>query len=78
MEAYGGAVQRIAGAIPYELAAARPRLKHHGLLRIGHSAKWPGLTTPGFALGEPGVYLQVNDVDARAGWQPVANSSNQA
>ena len=66
MDAYGSAVKRTAGclsgrraasgAIPYELAAGRPRPKHHSLLQIGHSAKWPGLTKPGFAQGEPGVF----------------------
>jgi branched-chain amino acid transport system substrate-binding protein len=44
---------------PYNSGAARvsiPILNRAGLLQISPSATWPGLTKPGFAQGEPGVF----------------------
>jgi branched-chain amino acid transport system substrate-binding protein len=44
---------------PYNSGAAKqsiPILNRAGLLQISPSATWPGLTKPGFAQGEPGIF----------------------
>ena len=44
---------------PYHSGAAKvsiPILNRAGLLQISPSATWPGLTKPGFAQSEPGIF----------------------
>ncbi len=44
---------------PYNSGAAKvsiPILNRAGMLQISPSATWPGLTKPGFAQGEPGIF----------------------
>jgi branched-chain amino acid transport system substrate-binding protein len=44
---------------PYHSGAAKvsiPILNRAGLLQISSSATWPGLTKPGFAQSEPGIF----------------------
>ena len=44
---------------PYNSGAAKvsiPILNRAGLLQISPSTTWPGLTKPGFAQGEPGIF----------------------
>lgn len=51
--------QAVAYIGPYDSGAAKvsiPILNSAGLLQISPSATWPGLTKPGFAQGEPGVF----------------------
>ncbi len=51
--------QAVAYIGPYNSGAARvsiPILNRAGILQISPSATWPGLTMPGFAQGEPGIF----------------------
>ncbi|CAG0928169.1 Leucine-, isoleucine-, valine-, threonine-, and alanine-binding protein [Thermoflexales bacterium] len=51
--------QAVAYLGPYNSGAAMvsiPILNRAGVLQISPSATWPGLTKPGFAQGEPGIF----------------------
>lgn len=62
---------------PYNSGAAMvsmPILNHAGLLQISPSATWPGLTKPGFAQGEPGVFYPTGK---RTFFRPVPTDEQQ-
>jgi branched-chain amino acid transport system substrate-binding protein len=62
---------------PYNSGAAMisiPILNRAGLLQISPSATWPGLTKPGFARGEPGVFYPTGK---RTFFRPVPTDEKQ-
>src|SRR5512139_3827767 len=62
---------------PYNSGAAMisiPILNRAGLLQISPSATWPGLTKPGFAQGEPGVFYPTGK---RTFFRPVPTDEKQ-
>lgn len=62
---------------PYNSGAAMvsmPILNDAGLLQISPSATWPGLTKPGFAQGEPGVFYPTGK---RTFFRPVPTDEQQ-
>jgi branched-chain amino acid transport system substrate-binding protein len=62
---------------PYNSGAAIisiPILNRAGLLQISPSATWPGLTKPGFAQGEPGVFYPTGK---RTFYRPVPTDEKQ-
>ena len=62
---------------PYNSGAAMisiPILNRAGLLQISPSATWPGLTKPGFAQGEPGIFYPTGK---RTFFRPVPTGEKQ-
>jgi branched-chain amino acid transport system substrate-binding protein len=62
---------------PYNSGAAMisiPILNRAGLLQISPSATWPGLTKPGFAQGEPGIFYPTGK---RTFFRPVPTDEKQ-
>jgi len=62
---------------PYNSGAAMvsiPILNRAGILQISPSATWPGLTKPGFAQGEPGIFYPTGK---RTFFRPVPTDEKQ-
>jgi branched-chain amino acid transport system substrate-binding protein len=62
---------------PYNSGAAKvsiPVLNRAGMLQISPSATWPGLTKPGFAQGEPGIFYPTGK---RTFFRPVPTDEKQ-
>lgn len=63
---------------PLDSGAAKvslPILNRAGILQISPSASWPGLTKPGFAQGEPGIFYPTGN---RTFFRPIPTDDAQA
>ena len=63
---------------PMDSGAAKislPILNRAGILQVSPSASWPGLTKPGFAQGEPGIFYPTG---SRTFFRPIPTDDAQA
>jgi branched-chain amino acid transport system substrate-binding protein len=70
--------QAVAYIGPMDSGAAKislPILNRAGILQISPSASWPGLTKPGFAQGEPGIFYPTGK---RTFFRPIPTDEAQA